>query len=157
AINRLLIKAQTVVIVPHGADDLDARVASGAVQREQSTLAVAAHANGGVIFLSGKPIHGGEYLLHLVADDVAAHLVAHAINELAVWLMREALGASAARVGIVAIDEHGNQHAATAARQDPTHLIAARRGTTCHIRPVLGNLIRIGQSDDVRSYLLLGL
>ncbi len=88
---------------------LDARIESGAVEREQAALGVAPYLDrqSGLVptLRAGtfKPIDGGQHLLHLVADHMPAHLVRHPINEFAVRLISEETELGAAGEIVLAV------------------------------------------------------
>src|SRR5262249_49766051 len=92
-------------------------VYGSAVEREQAAFAVAHHADRRMVLLAREPVHGGEDLLHLVADDVAAHLVGHAVNELAARLIRLLLQRRVARVRVLAINKRRHEDATALLRE----------------------------------------
>ena len=91
AIDRLLIEffARPEIAADHRG--LDARIDSRAVQGQQTSFAIPIYADGRMLLGAGEPIDGREHLLHLVTDDVPAHLVGHAIDEFTVRLVRPAV------------------------------------------------------------------
>ena len=93
-----------------------------------------------------KPIDGRQHLLHLVADDVPAHLERRPIQELAMRLVRGPRADRRKRVG--PIDQRRHDHAAAALGQPAGEL---RLGRDSRRKPgqLLGRLIGIGNGHDV--------
>src|SRR5690348_1571312 len=84
AIERLLPEILACGEIPAHTCSVDPGVDRGAVKRQQTSLAVANYADGRPLAVLSKPIYRRQHLLHLIADDVASHLVGHAIDEFAV-------------------------------------------------------------------------
>src|SRR5208282_494582 len=98
-----------------------------AVKRDEPAFAITGYADrhgSPPLIACCEPIHGGEDLLHFVADDMAANLVRHSIDPFTVRLVRHA-NARDAGPRIRAVDEHRHEHLATVLSQ------AARELRTC--------------------------
>ncbi len=130
----------------------NARVDRPAVQGEHSPFAVAEHADRRMVLLPAEPIHRRQHFLHLVADDVPAHLVSHAIDELAVRLIGHPAQLRIAGPGILAVDQHRHQHSAAILGQPARELRFLRhagRQADQHLRcPV-----RVRQRDHTGHHL----
>ena len=95
---------------------IDSCVDSGAEERQKATLAVADDSEWLAGPLAVEPIDCRQHLLHLVANDVAAQLIGHAINELAMWLIG-VTDSGVARPSILAVDQNRHQNTAAVFRQ----------------------------------------
>src|SRR5207248_9173835 len=84
---------------------------------EQSALAIASDTDRRMILFLAEPINSTKDLLHLVADNVPAHLERHAINELTVRLISETAQLRAARPGVLAVDQRRDDNMNPACRQ----------------------------------------
>src|SRR5262245_33505889 len=63
------------------------RVARGAQHADHRPLAFAPDADRRMALFLREPVHDGKDLLHLISQDVTAHFVGHAVNELSMWLV----------------------------------------------------------------------
>jgi hypothetical protein len=86
-IDGLLPDAFSLVQVATHHRDSNALVQGRTVQGQHASLAVAIHANGSMVLFPGEPVHSGEDLLYLVANDMPAHLIGHPVDELALGLV----------------------------------------------------------------------
>ena len=113
AVDRLLPDAVPVPEVAADANGLDPRVERPGIQRQHPALAVADDANLRILaaFLR-EPVHGGQHLLHLVADQVPPHLERRAVQELAA----RQVGPAVALLQF-AVDQHRHDDAAAALGQ----------------------------------------
>jgi hypothetical protein len=133
------------------ADDrgVDARVDGSAVKREQATFAVAVDANLRIVLVLCKPINHRENPLNFVADDVPAHLIGHAVDELTMRLVGEAFQLFTARPRVLAVDQRRNDNAIARFGKYPCELTPrgqALRQPYQHLR----RLIRIWNRHDTR-------
>jgi hypothetical protein len=104
-VDRLLPEEAGIAEIAAGAGGFDSLV-EGAGEEGDHPAFAPAH-DGDVVFILREPIDGGHYLLHFVADDVAAQFERGAIQELAAG----ELGAAVARFHF-AIDQNRHDHAA---------------------------------------------
>ena len=146
AVDRFLPETIAVVEVTADQRGVDAGIQRGGVQRDQSALGVSGHADArrGV---GREPVHGGQHLLHFVADDMASDLEGLAVDPFTMRLVGEALELRIAGPGVGAIDERGHEHEAAGIGEASGEL---RRGG--EVRGEAGDLFRrlvgVGQRDD---------
>ena len=135
---------------------VDPRVRGRGVEGDQPALAVTGDAD---LRLRPRPVlhpvHGGEDLLHLVADDVPAHLVRLAVDPLAVRLVGHRDPRVPGELDPAA--DEGRDHDAKAVRRQPPGELGSRRDAGGEARDLLRRLVRVGQGDDLAPHLALRL
>ncbi len=135
---------------------IDARIEGGRVKGDQAAFRMASHADRHrVAVLLLEPVDGGQYLLHLVADDVPAHVKSLPVDPLPPSLPR-VLDLLIRRVQWTALHEHRNDHFAALFGQTPRELVG---GFDSRRQPkqLFRGLIRVGQGDHASGGWLLGL
>jgi hypothetical protein len=149
AVDRLLPEILPRLEIPADQGRADPGIEARGIQGQQSAFAVSRDSDGrgtGEVLVC-EPVDRGEHLLHFVPDDVPAILIGHPVDPLAVGLIGHCGGDAAP--GVAAIDEHGNQHLASALGETARELrgrVNARRQSGEHLR----RPVRIGHSDDSR-------
>ena len=131
---------------PTDGRDVDSGVQSSGQTGDHPTLAVANHAHGLLgprsRLLRLQPIHGGQHLLDLIALHGAPHLVGRPPQHLTLRLLELARPGQSA-VGVGAIDQRRNEHAASTLGQPASELIRLRHARL-KTRDLLRCLVRIG-------------
>ena len=123
---------------------VDPRVRGRGVEGDQAALAVAGHADlGPRPRPEPEPIHRGQDLLDLVADDVPAHVVRLPVDPLAMRLVRH----RDPRVpgGFDPAADQGRDHDAEAARRQAPGELRSGRDAGGQARQLLGRLVRVRQ------------
>ena len=117
ALQRLLPHALARREVARGKHAVDPFIQRPGVQREHPALAHSRHDHRHLLRLRFEPVHHGQRLLHLVADEVAAQLETLAVNPLPV----RHIGADAEPVGGAELrataDQRGDDHLAARGEQ----------------------------------------
>src|SRR5262249_21284173 len=73
---------------------------------EYGPLALSPNTHRWMVFLLREPIHCGQYLLHLVTENVPAHLVGLTVDELPVRLIRPLVQSGVTRKVVLSVDQH---------------------------------------------------
>ena len=140
-----LVVQVRIHLKPTHSRDFDTGIQGSSQARDQTAFAITDHAHGLLgprsRLLRLQPIHGGQHLLDLIALHGAPHLVGRPPQHLTLRLLELARPGQSA-VGIRAIDQRRNEHAAASLGQPAGELIRlghARLKT----RDLLRRLVRI--------------
>ena len=138
--------------------DFDAGIQGSSQARDQTAFAITDHAHGLLRprsrLLRLQPIHGGQHLLDLIALHGAPHLVGRPPQHLTLRLLELARPGQSA-VGVGAIDQRRNEHAASTLGQPASELIRLRHARL-KTRDLLRCLVRIGDGHHGSPGLAIG-
>ena len=164
AVDRFLPDALTRREIAADQHGVNARVGGRAVQGDQASFGKSDHADHRILdgrfgrsgFFFLEPINRRQDLLHLVADDMAAHFIGLPINPFAVRLVGETLELRVARPVVLSIDDDRHNHLASVFGQ-PSRELRLRRQSWRQADQHLRSLIGIGQSHHARPQFAFGL